>query len=88
MKIEFTHDFRGKLTGERFYLKGEQVDVDEDTGRELIALNHAVEVKPPTGTITSSKPKPQPEPEVIEEIDIDPEPEEEAPPVRRSRGKK
>jgi hypothetical protein len=47
MKIKFTHDFRGKLTRELFYTAGAELDVDDDVGRELIALHHAVEVAPP-----------------------------------------
>lgn len=55
MKIKFTHDFRGKLTGEQFYVAGTVLDVDEDAARELIALQHAVEV-------AGKAPKPKPVP--------------------------
>lgn len=53
MKIKFTHDFRGKATGEKFYLGGAELDVDEDVANELIALNHAV-------AVVVKKPKPEP----------------------------
>ncbi len=45
MKIKFTHDFQGKLTNEQFYLAGTEIDIDEDVGKELIALHHAVVVE-------------------------------------------
>lgn len=45
MKIAFTHDFRGPWTQEQFYLTGTELDVDEETGAELIALGHAVAVE-------------------------------------------
>ena len=44
MKIKFTHDFQGKLTNERFYIEGEEIEIDTDIGRQLIALNHAEQV--------------------------------------------
>lgn len=46
MKIKFTHDFRGKLTDEHFYLAGDEIEVSNDIGQQLIDLNHAVEVEP------------------------------------------
>lgn len=55
MKIEFTHDFRGKLTGEQFYVAGTQIEIDDEIGQQLIALGHAVEVE-------EAAPEPKPEP--------------------------
>lgn len=75
MRIAFTHDFRGKLTGERFYVAGAALDVDEQVGAELIALGHAVAVE------IDVAPEPEPEPAVEEvEIEIDETP-------KRGRGK-
>lgn len=73
MRIAFTHDFRGKLTGEQFYLAGAALDVDEETGAELIALGHAVAVE----VEVVPEPEPEPEPAVVED--------DEAP--KRGRGK-
>lgn len=56
MKIKFTHDFRGKATGEKFYLGGAELDVDEDVANELIALDHAVAVE----IVKTEAPKPKP----------------------------
>lgn len=78
MKIAFTHDFRGKLTGERFYLAGAAIDVDEETGAELIALGHAVAVE--------VEPAPEAEPEPVAlEVEVEEEAEEAKP---RGRGKR
>lgn len=78
MKIAFTHDFRGKLTGERFYLAGAAIDVDEQVGAELIALGHAVAVE--------VEPAPEAEPEPVAlEVEVEEEAEEAKP---RGRGKR
>jgi hypothetical protein len=59
MKIKFTHDFRGALTNEQFYLAGTEIDVDEDTAKALIAQHHAVAVEdaPPPPPEPAPKPK-------------------------------
>lgn len=44
MKVKFTHDFQGKLTGERFFLAGTEIEIGEAAGAELVALHHAVAV--------------------------------------------
>lgn len=59
MKIKFTHDFRGKLTNEKFYLEGTEIEIEDETGQALIALNHAVDVTP----VPPVKADPEPEPE-------------------------
>jgi hypothetical protein len=60
MKIKFTHDFRGKLTDEVFYLEGTELEIDADAANELIALGHAVAVETP-------KPKPRKVPKPLTE---------------------
>jgi hypothetical protein len=44
MRIKFTHDFRGKLVHENFYLKDTEIEVDFEVGQALVALDHAIEV--------------------------------------------
>jgi hypothetical protein len=51
MKINLLVDYRGVLTGERFYTAGEYeigagVPLTEDQAKALIAAGRAVEVKP------------------------------------------
>lgn len=46
MRVRFLVDFRGKLTRERFYLAGEEVDVDESAGTVLIGNGFAEAVPP------------------------------------------
>ncbi len=48
MKIELLHDYRGVLTGERYYVAGDYDVPDEMPERDAIALmnaGHAVEVE-------------------------------------------
>ena len=53
MKSTLLQDYRGVLTGERFYPAG-QHDLDDATAAALIAAGRAVPVAP--------EPKPEPEP--------------------------
>lgn len=61
MKIKFTHDFRGKLTDEHFYLAGDEIEVSNDIGQQLIDLDHAVAVEvepePEAPKVVVSKPQ-------------------------------
>lgn len=57
MLIKFTHDFRGKLTNENFYLEGAELEVNEDVGLELVELGHAVDVTPEPDPPAPPKPK-------------------------------
>ncbi len=46
MKITFTHDFQGKLTGPYFYAQGETAEIEDEIAAELITLGHAVAAEP------------------------------------------
>lgn len=70
MRVKFTHDFQGKITGDgRFFMRDTEADFEQDLALELIALHHAVAVEPPSPTAIS-----------------DPEEEHDAPVERRQRG--
>lgn len=55
MKVRFLQDYRGVLTGERFYRKGDVVDVADADG--LVAAGRAELVEPGPAP---EKPKPAP----------------------------
>lgn len=62
MLIQFTHDFRGTLTQERFYPTGTIIEIDPEIGAELIALHHAVPAE--------AAPASEPEAESVEEMHV------------------
>ena len=41
MKIKITHDYQGHLIPVHFYVAGTEIEVDEDTGQDMIRLGHA-----------------------------------------------
>lgn len=53
MKIKITHDYQGHLIPVHFYAAGAEIEVDEETGQEMIRLGHAE-------LVPESKPKPKP----------------------------
>lgn len=80
MKIQFTHDFQGKITGNGlFYVAGTVLDVEDEIGAVLIAQQHAVAVDAP--------PVAEPEPEPIADqpaepvLDVEDEVEQPSKPV-------
>lgn len=66
MLIKFTHDFRGKLTNENFYLEGSELEVTEDVGLQLVELGHAVDVTPEPDP---PAPEPKKAPEKVEGVE-------------------
>ncbi len=60
MRIQFTHDFQGKLTGPYFYPAGTEVDLEDEIALRLIALDHAVAVDSPAEPDTVIEPEPEP----------------------------
>ena len=39
VQVQFLQDYRGKLTGERFYQAGDATEFDESTARQLAERN-------------------------------------------------
>ena len=48
MLIQFSRDYRGKLTKEIFYEAGSEVEFDDETATKIISEFAAVAVEPPT----------------------------------------
>lgn len=55
MLVIFLQDYRGKLTGERFYVLGETVDLPEGAAMEL-AHRHIVDIVKPVEEPPASQP--------------------------------
>ena len=47
MAVKFIRDYRGKLTGERYYQSGQVVSFGDDVEAELITRNAAENYEPP-----------------------------------------
>lgn len=48
MLIQFSRDYRGKLTNEHFYTAGTEVDIDDGLAVQIVAEGVAVVVEPLT----------------------------------------
>ncbi len=48
MLIQFSRDYRGKLTNEHFYTAGTEVDIDDGLAVQIVAEGAAVAVEPLT----------------------------------------
>ena len=62
MNVEFLRDYQGTLTGERFYLAGQVVDIDDGAAQAIIAEGAAIaegkiDTKP--AAMVESMPKPK-----------------------------
>lgn len=77
MLIQFTQDFRGKLTSEQFYTAGTVIDLDDDDAQVLIRDGHAIPVEAvaaPIMHVTEAGPESTVEPSevfVVDETDDD-----------------
>lgn len=54
MNVRFLRDYQGRLTGERFYLAGQVVDLDDGAAQAIIeegaAIAEPVQAEPVEGT--------------------------------------
>ena len=73
MKIQFTHDFQGKITGNGlFYVAGTVLDVEDEIGVALIAQQHAVAVDAPEMAEPDVDPEPIAEQPAEPVLDVEP----------------
>jgi|JI10StandDraft_1071094.scaffolds.fasta_scaffold80144_4 hypothetical protein len=59
MLIQFSRDYRGKLTQEIFYTAGTIADLDSGCAMQIIAEGAAVAVEQPTEQPAEDAPKPK-----------------------------